>query len=228
MIINRFKIFLRKFDNILLLISLVLLVASPIWAKVFKAGWMLSDVMTIVIIISGLSVTYSHHASRLNLKNYFGILTVVLSVIDFVFGVGESFSAWIMYFQVIYFLVLTVVLFNLIIKSNKVDSGVVISSISGYLLMGLSWAIIINIWIGSFPEAFSFTDLDGRNFFNSIYFAFVTMTTLGYGDMLPLSQSAKAISILIAITGAFYSTIVLGMIVGKYISNESINRLNKD
>lgn len=228
MIINRFKTFLSKFDHIVLLVSLVLLVASPIWEKIFRIGWMVSDVMTIVIIVSGLSITYSHHASRFNMKNYFGMITIFLSVIDLLFGFQESYSTWVMYLQVIYFLVLTVVLFNLIIKSERVDSGVVVNSISGYLLMGLSWAILINIWIVAFPSSFSFVGEGGQNFFNSIYFAFVTMTTLGYGDMLPVSQPAKALSILMAITGAFYSTIVLGMIVGKYISNESIKRINKE
>jgi hypothetical protein len=62
-------------------------------------------------------------------------------------------------------------------------------------------------------------------FFDSMYYVFVTMTTLGYGDMLPITMAGKAFSMLISVTGAFYTTIVLGMIVGKYISNQTLNNL---
>jgi hypothetical protein len=46
------------------------------------------------------------------------------------------------------------------------------------------------------------------------------MTTLGYGDLLPLTNSGKSWSVLMAITGSFYSTVVLALIVGKFIASK--------
>ena len=230
MIVNRFRTFLNKFDHILLLVSLTLLVASPIWEKVFHLGFFLTETMIIVIIISGISVTYSHNHAKINLKMYFGLFTVFISLIPAAASAvfGKVFEQLVQFTQVIYFLVLTFQLFKLIINAEKVNTEVLINSVSGYLLIGLSWAILIMIWVGSFPNSFSFTYENELHFFNAIYYSFVTLTTLGYGDMLPVSASAKAYSVLIAISGAFYTTIVLGMIVGKYISNESIRKLNKN
>ena len=228
MIVNRFRTFLNNFDHIFLLVSLTLLVASPIWEKVFQLGYFLTESMTIVIVVSGISVTYSHKHSKLNPKFYFGLFTAFVSVLSAVFEFGGSFEQFVQSTQVIYFLVLTFQLFSLIINAEKVTTEVLVNSVSGYFLIGLSWAILITIWATSFPNSFNFPGEGQVQFFNAIYYSFVTLTTLGYGDILPISAPAKAYSVLIAISGAFYTTIVLGMIVGKYISNESIRKLNKD
>lgn len=230
MIANTFRTYLKRLDHILLLGSLLFLVASPIWEVVFDRGRLLGDVMTFIILISGLSVTvtYSHKRARIDLRLYYGLLTIILSGIMIFVDFGGLFSQIVQFMQVSYFLLLTIILIKLIVKANRVDIEVVINSISGYLLLGISWAIIINMWSKNYVGSFNFSEEYSNEFFNSIYYAFVTMTTLGYGDMLPVTAAAKAFSVLIAITGAFYSTIILGMIVGKFISRESLKHLNKD
>jgi hypothetical protein len=228
MIISRLKLILRKFDHVLLLGSLIFLVASPIWESVLHQGLLLSDIAIIMIIVSGVSVTYSHKTSRFNFKFYFGMLTILVSIIGLILDVNPMFSEIIQFFRLSFFLILTVMLFTLIIRAKKVDANVVINSISGYLLLGLSWAIVLWIWNHSNPESFNFTVDSANGLFNEIYYSFVTLTTLGYGDMLPITPAAKSFGILISITGAFYNTIVLGMIVGKYISNETLNNRTRE
>ena len=51
-----------------------------------------------------------------------------------------------------------------------------------------------------------------------LYFSFVTMTTLGYGDVTPVSSTAKSTTIIIAIAGQLYLTILVAMLVGKFLS----------
>ena len=52
----------------------------------------------------------------------------------------------------------------------------------------------------------------------ALYFSFVTMTTLGYGDILPLTIQAKSITIILSILGPMYVAILIAMMVGKYAS----------
>ena len=52
----------------------------------------------------------------------------------------------------------------------------------------------------------------------ALYYSFVTMTTLGYGDILPLSEQAKAITIILSILGPMFVAILIAMLVGKYAS----------
>ena len=227
MLVNRFKSVLKKIDHILLLGSLLFLVASPIWEQIVHGGIIWTELATILIVISGLSVTFSHLNKRISFKFIFGVLTIILSLLDIFIEIGGLFNTIVQYSQLGFFFMLNIVLLKLIIQAKEVDSVVVVNSISGYLLMGFSWAIILGLWIRSYPGSFTFSNQNG-GILDEIYFVFVTLTTLGYGDFLPVTAPAKAFTVLIAITGAFYTTIVLGMIVGKYISNQTLNQVKNN
>ncbi len=51
-----------------------------------------------------------------------------------------------------------------------------------------------------------------------LYFSFVTLTTLGYGDVIPVSHLARSTTMLIAVTGQLYMTILIAMLVGNFLS----------
>jgi voltage-gated potassium channel len=74
----------------------------------------------------------------------------------------------------------------------------------------LQWAVE-NAY--SLPE-----NVSAHKFENFIYYSFVTITTVGYGDMLPIHPASKMLAILLCISGHFYTTIVLALIIGKFIS----------
>ena len=57
-------------------------------------------------------------------------------------------------------------------------------------------------------------------FFFSGYFTFITLSTLGYGDLVPAIPQSQALSIFIAISGQFYMDIVVAVIVGKFINKK--------
>ena len=59
------------------------------------------------------------------------------------------------------------------------------------------------------------------NFPRLYYFSFVTMTTLGYGDMAPLTRAAEGLSTMTAVTGQLFLAILIGRIVGMYISQRN-------
>jgi hypothetical protein len=219
--LHRITLTIKKFDHILLLGGLLLLVASPIWEALVTGGLFFEELMIIVTLISGLSVTFTHNKGKIGSGQYLGLIVILATVLDVFVGLGFWFETITHYGQVVYYLLLTTTMFRLIIKSSAVDSEVVINSISGYLLMGLSWSILVGIWNAFFPGSFSYVSDGGSFLFDSMYYVFVTMTTLGYGDMLPLTLAAKSFSMLISITGAFYTTIVIGMIVGKYVSRQT-------
>lgn len=219
----RIKRALRKFDHIFLLGGLLFLVASPIWEVLIGKGVIWSEVMIVITLLAGLSVTYTHNRNRFGIVQYIGLAIIVFTLLDVFVNLGPWIEGISRSGQVGYYFLLTITMFQLILRSDKVDGEVVVNSISGYLLMGLSWAILIVIWNTIFPGSFNFSGQTNNALFESMYFSFVTMTTLGYGDLLPITLAGKSFSMLISITGSFYTTIVLGMIVGKFISNQTIN-----
>ena len=102
------------------------------------------------------------------------------------------------------------------------DVNTLIAAISGYLLIGISLGLIVFIMQTVHSDSFSFTGKITP--FDTNYYCFVTMSTLGYGDILPLSKSAKGLSIIITLIGQFYMVIVMGMIIGKLLSPKEKNK----
>lgn len=114
-----------------------------------------------------------------------------------------------------------------IAKAKNVTMRVLIESISVYLLLGISFSIIVALLDSINPNSFNFNEISGsvnsEHLYNIdfMYYTFVSFTSTGYGDYLPLTPTAKSLSILISITGQLYIAIIIAMIVGKYLSKPS-------
>ncbi len=124
----------------------------------------------------------------------------------------------------LFFIMIVIGLIIQIAKTERVTARVIIDSISGYLLLGLVFSIIIMIVAVACPEAFTFPEMDpeygGAGYYLSdyMYYSFVTFTTLGYGDIVPTVPYAKSLAILVAVCGQIYLTVIIAMLVGKFLS----------
>jgi voltage-gated potassium channel Kch len=100
-------------------------------------------------------------------------------------------------------------------------------SINGYLMLGMSFSILIGLTCAIDSTSFSFSHLKegldtSVSYVSSyFYYGFVTLTTLGYGDVVPLTPAARSLSIFTSITGQMYVAIIIALIVSKYLSQKS-------
>jgi len=106
----------------------------------------------------------------------------------------------------------------LMIKSKEVDSVAISSAIGVYLLFGFCGALITMVVLFFQPNAFSISVNDPSVFHQCLYFSFITITTTGYGDILPLQPIAKTLAIFLALFGNLYLTVIIGILIGKYLS----------
>ena len=94
--------------------------------------------------------------------------------------------------------------------------------LAGYLLLGLIFSIFILFIMQSDPGAFSSPPKQAAESEESIgtsvpvYFSFVTLATLGYGDIVPLKPYTRSLATLIAVIGQFYIAIIVALLVGKF------------
>jgi voltage-gated potassium channel len=102
-----------------------------------------------------------------------------------------------------------------IVLTDEVDSNLLVGSVVLYLLLGLMWATVYLMILFFDPYAFSgLPSHDWSGSFSAMaYFSFVTLTTIGYGDITPVNSVARVLVYLEAISGLFYMAIIVSSIV---------------
>lgn len=107
---------------------------------------------------------------------------------------------------------------------QKVTDRTIVTAIVGYLFIGIIWAFVyFAIWQID-PQAFHISVLRDYEFkpWNLVmYFSFMTLTTVGYGDILPINKWAMALANFEAMIGAIYLTVIVARLVSLYSASES-------
>jgi hypothetical protein len=101
-----------------------------------------------------------------------------------------------------------------VLKDEVVTGEKVSAAICVYLFIGLIWAFLFSLTHHFQARSFSIENIVLSDF---VYYSFITLSTLGYGDITPLSSSARALSYVEAITGQIYLTVLVARLVGLHI-----------
>jgi hypothetical protein len=121
--------------------------------------------------------------------------------------------------KAIYFVIIVVGLVQQTARAKQVTLQVIVHSLSGYLLLGMVFAIgTIMITQGN-AGAYNFSGAEPHSvplFSDCMYYTFITFTTTGYGDLLPILPVARSFSIWIAACGQLYIAVIIALLVGKY------------
>ena len=111
-----------------------------------------------------------------------------------------------------------------VLFDRNMDLNRLIGGICVYLLLGVAIGIMNMLVYRFIPNSFSgLPDMTAdTNSIDLLYYSFVTMTTLGYGDITPIGSVARVLSYLAAISGQFYIAILVGTLVGMYLSQRIV------
>ena len=114
-----------------------------------------------------------------------------------------------------------------ILRAPVVNVEVLCASISVYLMLGLMWTVAYWLVDQLTPGgAFSFNTSRGArsmNGFTGFYFSFITLSTVGYGDITPVSRVARWLAAMEAMTGLLYVAVLIARLVSLYSSAKSEN-----
>lgn len=130
----------------------------------------------------------------------------------------------------LFFLVIATFLIKQVATSRHVDLKVILGSVLGYLLLGLIFSIIVNYIMLTDPSAFNVIRSGAGQSTNSsylsesVYFTFVSLATLGYGDILPLAPYTRSLAIFITVSGQLYIAIIIALLIGKFASERAEQR----
>jgi len=214
-----FSEYLFKHRIVLLLITILcFIIGGPFVDEILHFEF-ISDIFLTIIFI------FAIYAISLEKKNiYIGLLLAAPMFISIwishlvksldLFAIGELFGALFAGFVVS-------LLIKFIFHEKEVTKEVIYAAVVVYLLIGIMWSFFYFILDYFYPDSFSFPDLPSLTVYRYLYFSYVTLTTLGYGDVAPLTSKAGSLVILEAIIGQIYLVVIVAWLVGMYVSRRS-------
>ncbi len=179
-------------------------------------------VLTCVFITGPLAIA----STRLRL-----VISMVLSLLVLLPGVGSILADYHVAYS--YSLIAGILFFSylaaliskeLLTDDSSVDAETLWGAVNVYVLIGLCFAFSYAALATFQPDLFTgkFIDQPSRDqLFGYIYFSFVTLTTLGYGDVTPNTTGAATLTYLEAVIGQLYIAIMLARLVGLYITRKT-------
>lgn len=113
-----------------------------------------------------------------------------------------------------------------VVRASRVDANVLCAGVSGFLILGLTWAPAYLAVARLNPAAFALPAAAGGapatlDSFGAFYLSFVTLCTVGYGDITPVSKAARMLAVIEAITGLFYMAVLISRLVSLHSSAQA-------
>jgi voltage-gated potassium channel len=119
-------------------------------------------------------------------------------------------------------------------REPRATRAVVSGAVAGYLLLGLSGGLVMSVLETIQPDSFQVNTADGQaaivvspggaastsvwelDFARINYFAFISLTTTGYGDVIPVKPPARMASVVLGIAGPLYIAVILGVLISRF------------
>jgi len=200
----------------ILLVSIIALVALPPFLSSDTAE--INQFMNLVflpILISCFLIIRKRPITR-----YISIVTFVLVLFNLFFnsilldaGVQLGISILIIH---AFFLVLREA-----ISLGGTRSNMILISITGYMIIGLLGGFLaegLEQWI---PRSYYHSTGIDLGLYNFIYYSYVTMTTLGYGDIIPITKKSQSLALILVLAGQLYLAVIIAINISKFMQKKS-------
>ena len=218
----------RRFSTVQLLIALALLFTFVPFVEEIEGGELIASGLFSLVLLSAILAV----AERKRVL-----------VIALVLAVPAIAGRWINHFRpdlvppavflvggLILIIFVVAHLLRFVLRAPSVNTEVLCASISAYLMLGLMWTMAYWLVDQLTPGgAFSFNTNAGTrsiNGFNGFYFSFITLSTVGYGDITPISKIARWLAAMEAMTGLLYVAVLIARLVSLYSSPKSDDSQN--
>lgn len=205
---------------------------------------MLIGLLVFLLIAPSLSKHFSNHSgisfqltylslmffSIWSLKNnkrwfYLGIGLIIISIVVAIYNayLGSVKSQLLNLFPLLIFCILSVIVaMKQVLFSGPITLNKLIGSICIYFLIGLIWALLyLSVDLLTINTFAGISEGSSAHIWTYVYFSFVTLSTLGFGDIVPINELARSLVYLEAISGQIYLTILVASLVGGYITEHS-------
>jgi hypothetical protein len=179
----------------------------------------------VLTLISGAFATIQHRPS-VYLVVLWALLTLAVDLIA-EFAPSHSSPALETTLKLVSLSILVFMTLKRTLRPGPITLNRVMGGIAGYLLIGFTWAFAYQLVVQVVPGAIHFiseaADIRSRQQARLIYFSFVTLTTVGYGDAYPVHPVARSLAVAEALVGQLYLTILIASLVGMALQTKSLS-----
>lgn len=219
--LNQSKLFEYRFEIFFSTLLIILFGSLFFPFRVYEQ--FLEPLIFILNLIAG--VQFSRHLK----KSYrFGILLIILGISTTMaenFLENSSFrslmSSTRLFTYFVFYVIITIQMINQVWHAKEVNNRVMLGLMSGYICLGLV-GLFAFLSIEYFnPNSFSGIDPSLPLGNQLLYLSFITLLTVGYGDLLPISEFAQRASIMIGLLGQFYLVIIMAVVLEKFIRHRN-------
>jgi hypothetical protein len=210
----------KKNNFVYLFFSLIVLLFSA--AVVVEFPGSLGDDIFSLVILSMLLVSLKSLDTDATWK--WTAYTIIASFILLTILAKLFSHQFTVYFILLLLLIFFIRVFTIAAKQvlfvGDVDANKIVGSLTLYILLGLIWAVIYLLILAMDPQAFSGIEAANwqQGFSRVAYYSFVTLTTLGYGDVLPTNHIAEFFVYMEAIIGVFYMAIIVSSLLSLHLT----------
>lgn len=212
------KSIFRNRYTLLFIAVLLFLLLPPFIPNNFWGGIILVILLSIVTIQSA----YLLFDNPKHRKYGFAIGFIVLAVVWIAHfmkapDVEIGFSNFLLF---LYFGYILFILLRHMIKQKNVDLNMIVIAVTIYLLFAIEGGFMFALLNQTYENAFNISADANFSLMDYIYYSFITLTTLGYGDVLPMREETRIPAAILATGGQFYIAVIIAVLVGKYISKK--------
>ena len=203
-----------------LLLSLLFMIALRPFFDVLPGTGLLADILFTFALMSGV-YSLSKNPMSWRIASLLTTLIIVLRIIR-LYGQFQCLDQLHFLLGLLFFLLILGVILRHLFTASEVTTDVIIGSACAFVLFGIVWAYIYYLLELVHPDSFKAPNYASNDhLWDFIYYSFVTLTTLGYGDMLAITNQARGLSVLEAIVGQLYLAIMVARLVGMHSQNGS-------
>ena len=202
-----------------LLIALVAFITVvPILEELGYGGMIFTILVSTLLLLAAYAVSERRGQFILALS-LAGPAFVLTWINDFREGPWLVFVANVL--TILFLVLVAMLILSHVLKAERVSREKIFGALSVYLLLGVIWAFLFLFVDFLSPGSFRYGQDESLTGVEMVYYSFVTLTTLGYGDIVPISPSARALATLEAVTGQLFLTVLVARLVGLHITHSS-------
>jgi hypothetical protein len=196
---------------LLLVTILLMFIIRPLVESRSLAGFVF-DLTISLVLVSGVFAV-SRKRSSVWIALMLVVPAVGLTWLEYGVSIPNA-RLWELVLGIAFFVYAGVCILEFIFSQREVTSEVISGAICVFFLMGMFWAYVYAIVEMFTPGAFQGDLSTGKHSGDFFYFSYTTLTTLGYGDVTPVFQTAKNLAMLEAISGQMYLAVIIARLVG--------------